>query len=177
MDLYTPTMDLYTPTMDLYTPRWTSTPPMRKKTKHQSRVIPIMGPPKMVSGTHTMGPISLGIQKWEWYGNSMGPAYHKEVPCPWGPLKIPLNQLQSLVIFQGPMADSQWAVTQKKHHGCQKNPLGVLYALLLPHGFCPPFGVASDGFLVGSKSYQLSSDHFTLIICWIFGMKSFPVRG
>ena len=38
-----------------------------------------MGPPKMVSGTHTI-PISLGIRKWEWYGNSMGPAYHKGVP-------------------------------------------------------------------------------------------------
>ena len=23
-------------------------------------------------------------------GNSMGPAYHKGVPCPWGSLKIPL---------------------------------------------------------------------------------------
>ena len=28
-------------------------------------------------------PISLGIRKWEWYGNSMGPAYHKGVPL-WG---------------------------------------------------------------------------------------------
>ena len=27
----------------------------------------------------------------ESYGNSMGPAYHKEVPCPWGSLKIPLT--------------------------------------------------------------------------------------
>ena len=25
-------------------------------------------------------PISLGIRKWEWYGNSMGQAYHKGVP-------------------------------------------------------------------------------------------------
>ena len=23
-------------------------------------------------------------------GNSMGPAYHRGVPCPWGSLKIPL---------------------------------------------------------------------------------------
>ena len=21
--------------------------------------------------------------KWEWYGNHMGPAYHKGIPCPW----------------------------------------------------------------------------------------------
>ena len=25
-------------------------------------------------------PISLGIRTWEWYGNCMGPAYHKGVP-------------------------------------------------------------------------------------------------
>ena len=30
-----------------------------------------MGPPTMVGGTH-MGPISLGLRKWEWYGDSMG---------------------------------------------------------------------------------------------------------
>ena len=40
-----------------------------------SRVI-YPGPPRtwdplMGSGTHTI-PISLGIRKWEWYGNSMG---------------------------------------------------------------------------------------------------------
>ena len=41
-----------------------------------------------------MGPISLGIRKWEvGLGNSMGPAYHKGVPCPWGSLKIPLIQV------------------------------------------------------------------------------------
>ncbi len=56
--------------------------------KLPSRMIPgspkDMGPPKMVSGTHTI-PISLGILMgivWE--------AYHKGVPCPWGYLKIPL---------------------------------------------------------------------------------------
>ena len=32
-------------------------------------------------------PISLGIRKWEWYGNSMGPAYHKGVPL----LGVPEN--------------------------------------------------------------------------------------
>ena len=31
-----------------------------------------MGPPKMVSGTHTI-PISLGIRTWECYGNEVGP--------------------------------------------------------------------------------------------------------
>ena len=25
------------------------------------------------------------------YGNSMGPAYHKQVPCPWGSLESPLR--------------------------------------------------------------------------------------
>ena len=61
----------------------------------QQRIYP--GPPQG-HGTPENGkrdpyklPISLGIRKWEWYGNSIGPAYHKGVPCPWGSLKIPLN--------------------------------------------------------------------------------------
>ena len=48
-----------------------------------------------------------GIQKkgtghlMDWYGNSMGPAYHKGVPCPWGSLKIPLIKVTKfkLVFF------------------------------------------------------------------------------
>ena len=57
-----------------------------------SRVIP--GTPNngtpLWEASHAI-PISLGIREWEWYGNSMGPAYHKGVPCPWGSLKIPLK--------------------------------------------------------------------------------------
>ena len=30
-----------------------------------------MGPPTMVGRTH-IGPISLGIREWEWYGDSLG---------------------------------------------------------------------------------------------------------
>ena len=33
--------------------------------------------------SHTT-PIFESLKIWEVYGNSMGPAYHKEVPCPWG---------------------------------------------------------------------------------------------
>ena len=36
-------------------------------------------------------PISLGIRKWEWYGNSMGPAYHFRGSHFWGSLKSPLT--------------------------------------------------------------------------------------
>ena len=39
----------------------------------------------MGSGTHTMGPISLGILMGVGLGNSMGPAYHKGVPL----LRVP----------------------------------------------------------------------------------------
>ena len=51
----------------------------------------------MGSGTHTMGPISLGIRKWEWYGNSMGPAYHKGVPL----LAVPENPIDNIRIPMG----------------------------------------------------------------------------
>ena len=30
-------------------------------------------------------------------GNSMGPAYHKGVPCPWGSMKIPLMNLRKSI--------------------------------------------------------------------------------
>ena len=46
----------------------------------------------MVSGTHTI-PIFFRDS----YGSGMGivwEAYHKGVPCPWGSLKIPLNQFK-----------------------------------------------------------------------------------
>ena len=35
-------------------------------------------------------PISLGILMGVGLGNSMGPAYHKGIPCPWGSLESPL---------------------------------------------------------------------------------------
>ena len=31
------------------------------------------------------------------YGSRMGPAYHKEVPCPWGSLKIPLKKVPKTI--------------------------------------------------------------------------------
>ena len=46
-----------------------------------------MGPAYGQLNPHTI-PISLGILDWERYGNSMGPAYHKGVPCPWRSLKL-----------------------------------------------------------------------------------------
>ena len=49
-----------------------------------------MGPPTMVGGTH-IGPISLGIRKWEWYGDSMG----KGVPF----LGVPQNPMMFLTQF------------------------------------------------------------------------------
>ena len=55
--------------------------------------------PLMVSGTHTI-PISLGIRKCEWYGNSMGPAYHKGVPLG-VPGKSPLIGFQPPTIKVG----------------------------------------------------------------------------
>ena len=48
-----------------------------------------MGPPygkRDPYYSHIFGDSKMGVG----LGNSMGPAYHKGVPCPWGSLKIPL---------------------------------------------------------------------------------------
>ena len=64
----------------------------------KSRVIP--GTPNngtpLWEASHTI-PISLGILDWEWYGNSMGPAYHKGVPL----LGVPENQIDEKIPLGG----------------------------------------------------------------------------
>ena len=52
-----------------------------------------MGPPygfRFPYYSHIFRDSNMGVG----LGNSMGPAYHKGVPCPWGSLKIPLIDLK-----------------------------------------------------------------------------------
>ena len=64
----------------------------KNKVYIKSRVIPGTpnnGTPFMVSFpyySHIFRDSNMGVG----LGNSMGPAYHKGVPCPWGSLEIPL---------------------------------------------------------------------------------------
>ena len=60
-------------------------------------------------------PIFESLKIWEWYGNSMGPAYHKGVPCPWESLESPLtlwpNKTHSLNFSSLTRAFSQYLIT------------------------------------------------------------------
>ena len=82
----------------------------------------------MVSGTHTI-PISLGILMGVGLGNSMGPAYHKGVPCPWGSLKIPLK----CVIFRKLLSLRIQVCPIRKRlslHSYSKDRVGTLIPIL-----------------------------------------------